>query len=478
MSIAEAAEHVQQKVPDMFYAPSPLKLEAWRNLLQRHPDRAEVERTLHGIEFGERIGFERTRTTYIAPNPRRSESELREIHRDTQKRREKGYILGPFSKQPTDPIRTSPCYSIPKGDNERRIIHDLSFPPGESINDGINMDQFEVKLDTVSDAMQGMREAQKRLKPGQKLLASKFDWADAFRHVCLAPIDIPLVSFRIKDNFYLDTRLPFGARSSPGIFCRYTQQMKWIAKNECDIDSLFNFYDDFLSLGFSSGPQNAWVNDEKLQKLCDILGVTSKPSKHVLPTSCIVYLGIEFDLEKFEARIPQAKIDEVLQKVRDALQSTRITVRSAQSLLGSLVFVCCIVLAGRSFVSRIIARIRVLGPLPPKNADILIDREFRCDLHFFRRFLPQYNGISIILEDDWSDLIIEVDASGWGAGGVCADDWFSLKWSPREKILDISTQEMIAVILACKAFGNRWKGRQTTQQYAARYINAESGTKA
>jgi len=462
MTIADAAAYVQQQIPAMKYSLSPLKLEAWRELLQGYPDQAEANLTLRGIVYGERIGYKGTRTTFIAPNPQHSEPERRQIQKDADTRRGKGYVLGPFPKQPCEPMQTSPSYSIPKGENDCRIIHDLSFPRNRSINDGIDITEFEVKLDTVSDAMVGIREAHKRLQPGQKLLAMKFDWADAFRHVCLAPIDIPLVSFRIDNYFYLDTRLPFGARSSPSIFCRYTQQMKWIAKEKFDIDYLFNFYDDFFSLGFSEGDQNAYLIDQKLQELCVILGVTSKPSKHVPPTSCITYLGIEFDLEKFEARIPLAKVNEVLEKVRGAFTSSHVTVRIAQSLLGSLVFICCIVLPGRSFVSRIIARIKVLGPLPAKDAKIIVDRNFRCDLRFFMRFLPIYNGVSIILDSTWSSMIIEVDASSWGAGGFCGENWFSLQWSHQEKAMDISLQEMVAIILACKAFGHLWVGLKVT----------------
>ena len=55
-----------------------------------------------------------------------------------------------------------------------------------------------------------------------------------------------------------------------------------------------------------------------------------------------------------------------------------------------------------------------------------------------------------------------MDASGWGAGGFFEKEWFSAQWNVREAQLDISTQELIALVLACKAFGKRWNGKRVT----------------
>ena len=246
------------------------------------------------------------------------------------------------------------------------------------------------------------------------------------------------------------------------MFCRYAQQLKWIAQNKFDIKWLFNFYDDYFAIGVTSGDQEAWRVYNTLKEVCKILGIVTKDAKDVPPSAVVVHLGIEFDLVNLVVRIPRAKIEETLEKVRAVFKEPKVTIRVAQSLLGSLVFVCCIVLSGRPFISRIIARIRAVGPLPPKNALVTVDNDFKCDLAFFSRFLPTFDGEALIVDTEWASICVEVDACGWGAGGFCEQKWFSVQWNLSQAQLNIATQELIALILACKAFGVEWEGKRVS----------------
>ena len=53
-------------------------------------------------------------------------------------------IQGPFSEIPfTSRVGVSPLSTCPKRDSvDRRVIMDLSWPPGQSVNDGIAKNQF------------------------------------------------------------------------------------------------------------------------------------------------------------------------------------------------------------------------------------------------------------------------------------------------------------------------------------------------
>ena len=57
---------------------------------------------------------------------------------------EEGAVLGPFTEPPfQDGWATSPLNSVPKKDSDkRRVILDLSFPRGRSVNDGIQADSY------------------------------------------------------------------------------------------------------------------------------------------------------------------------------------------------------------------------------------------------------------------------------------------------------------------------------------------------
>ena len=50
---------------------------------------------------------------------------------------------GPFLHNPfPSPLQTSPLQTVRKDDCKRRVVLDLSFPPGASVNDGIPKDSY------------------------------------------------------------------------------------------------------------------------------------------------------------------------------------------------------------------------------------------------------------------------------------------------------------------------------------------------
>ena len=67
-----------------------------------------------------------------------------EMDRYIQREVQLGTLLGPFRANPfTSPIVISPLSTTEKRDStERRIIMDLGFPPGDSVNDKIPLDEY------------------------------------------------------------------------------------------------------------------------------------------------------------------------------------------------------------------------------------------------------------------------------------------------------------------------------------------------
>ena len=105
-------------------------------------------------------------------------------------------ILGPFKDMPIENMHISPMMTREKPNPpHRRVIIDLSFPQGKSVNAGIPKDQylgtpFILKLptvDTISDQI-------KVLDRGCKLY--KVDISHAFRHVKLDPKEYDLLGLR------------------------------------------------------------------------------------------------------------------------------------------------------------------------------------------------------------------------------------------------------------------------------------------
>ena len=113
-----------------------------------------------------------------------------------------GAIAGPFKKAPFNEFHNSPFMTRPKPSaSHRRVIIDLSFPHGHSVNDGIASNEylgtnFILPLPNIDTITSKVR------KLGKGSLLFKIDISRAFRHVKIDPRDYPLLGLRL-DNYAL-----------------------------------------------------------------------------------------------------------------------------------------------------------------------------------------------------------------------------------------------------------------------------------
>ena len=128
----------------------------------------------------------------------------------------KGVVPGPYLRPvPLPPFphtHCSPIGSAPKPDGSVRLILDLSSPRGQSVNDGISKEEFTCKYSKFDDAVSII------LHLGKGALMGKIDIKHAFRICPVDPEQWSLLCFEWLGQFFTDTRLPFGSRSSPFIF--------------------------------------------------------------------------------------------------------------------------------------------------------------------------------------------------------------------------------------------------------------------
>ncbi len=95
------------------------------------------------------------------------------------------------------------------------------------------------------------------------------------------------------------------------------------------------------------------------------------------------------------------------------------------------------------------------------NPDDLIklSDEFHSELDWWRRLLPEWNGICVILEFQWisnADFDFFTDASGSGFGGFWQGAWFSGRftgWACKESM---AFKELFAIVMALSTWGRFW----------------------
>ena len=209
---------------------------------------------------------------------------------------EAGRILGPFPIPPLHNFRTSGLYLVPKHDGGWRIIYYLSAPIGSSINDYIYSSTYSLSYCSLDDAYAFINQ----LGPGT--LLSKIDLKDAFRLIPVHTTDWNLLGIQWKEQFYIDTYLPFGLRSAPFLFNHLADAIHWSLKNNYNISHLLHYLDDFLT----AGPAYSDICANNLHNMlafCNKINAQIKPSKVEGPTTCLTFLGIQIDTLFMEASI-------------------------------------------------------------------------------------------------------------------------------------------------------------------------------
>ena len=120
---------------------SGLNLEAWNRLLFDYPDR----KLLQYLTFGFPLSLSEPETlgNKVFKNHISALQYPEAVDRYLAKELEAGAIIGPMSDINNFHIHFSPLLIRPKDMDKRRVILDLSFPHGQSVNNNVNRFAFD-----------------------------------------------------------------------------------------------------------------------------------------------------------------------------------------------------------------------------------------------------------------------------------------------------------------------------------------------
>ena len=419
-------------------------VESWEAALTSHPDRAYVGYIIRALREGFRIGFQRGA-------PLRSASASMPSSR-LRPRVITDYLAGELGKNRMIgplPISWRPLLHInrfgliPKvhDSGKFRLITDLSFPHGASVNEGICADLVSLSYIAVDD----VAEIVQRLGTGSRL--AKMDVEATYRLIPVHPQDRVLQGMEWEGNIYVDPCLPFGLRSAPKIFNAVADALCWCLQ-QAGIRFVLHYLDDYIVSPPNSSECARAV--EILGQTCAQLGVPMAANKSEGSVTSLVFLGIVIDTVAGELRLP----DDKLQQLRSLLQrwgSRRACRRrELESLIGILNHVCKVVRPGRSFLRRLMDLIHQTGNR--------LNNACRADIAWWTEFTPSWNGISFLCPPHSLQVVeCTTDASGsWGCGAWHNTSWFQVPWENRAGNLSIAAKELVPIILACAAWGRSW----------------------
>ncbi|XP_048588724.1 uncharacterized protein LOC116606981 isoform X3 [Nematostella vectensis] len=173
--------------------PSSLKIDTWRTLLYDYDDQMICD----FLEFGWPVGFTGdTVPIFDARTHRGALNFATQVSEHLQREVSLGRVAGPFTDPPFGGgFVTSPLNTVPKRDSEeRRVIVDLSWPKGGSVNDGIPCDSFlGDPFVTCYPTIDDIVEAIVQFGPGCFLY--KRDLRQAYRQFPVDPGDYRLLGF-------------------------------------------------------------------------------------------------------------------------------------------------------------------------------------------------------------------------------------------------------------------------------------------
>ena len=315
-------------------------------------------------------------------------------------------ILGPFDTRPIKQMHISHMKTREKPNApHRRVIIDLSFHQGQSVNTGIPKDQylgtpFVLKLptvDTITDQIKVL---------GRGCMLYKVDVSWAFRHVKLDPLEFDLLGL-CHDRYYVDTCLPFGFRNGSALFQRLSDAVHHIMRQQHY--DVINYIDDILGVVL---PSRIDASFDALCQLLGDLGFQISKKKLEPPSTCLNCLGILINTETFTMSIPPAKLKEILDICQEWSCKSFCTKHQLQSLLGSLLYISKCVKASRFFLNRLLDVLRSIE----NKQTAPVSMEAKRDINWFLKFIPLYNGVTFFIKN-----LLTTPSSWmlvWGPDGV------------------------------------------------------------
>jgi len=360
-------------------------------------------------------------------------------------------VEGNYCITPFKPTIVSALGAVPKSDSsELRLIHDCSMPKGLGVNSYIDIEKQS--FSTIQSAV-------KLISKGCYM--AKVDLRHAYRSVPVHPSNYTALGLKWKfdgdthDTYFVDTRFPFGTRSSPGIFHRLTQSVKRMMIRR-GFTGIVVYLDDFLVVGDTK---------ESCQKAYDTLclllldlGFTLSASKLVPPSQCLVFLGVELDSLALSLSLPASKLNDLKSVLASFHGKPRATKHQLQRLAGKLNWACKVVYGGRTFLRRILDLMNTL-PLPASRCRLTSD--FHRDIQWWEEFLEVFNGKCNFL-DDRPVTSLETDACSSAVGAFYEGDWFYSNLvvdSPQIASLHINFKEALCVVLAAVRWGHLWRDK-------------------
>ena len=365
-----------------------------------------------------------------------------------------GALVGPFSTKPFEPwCRTNPLMTRPKRESsDLRVILDLSFPRGESVNSHIRKEcldgaPFKLQLPRPSDLARQMRTL------GRDCKLYKVDLSRAYRQLRGDPLDWPLLGIMWGDEFFVDLAIPFGLRHGASACQRVSVALGKISAYLYTTLTMA-YIDD--TAGVAMG-EVADLHYNKILETFAEMGLEVAPGKCESPSHVMTWIGVVFNAREMTMAIDPARIAEAVEACHEFIRSERITLHKLQQFVGRLFHAIKCTDSARAFMARILDLLR----LAAREQVVAVSSEARQDALWCTAFLEAFNGVTVA-KPQVAEVVASVDSCLVGGGGYCEGyGFYAIKYP--EYLTDcgfsISSLECLNVLFALRLWAPAWSGK-------------------
>ena len=415
--------------------------------------RVVISRLRHGADIGYR-GDLRARVTR---NNKSAETRRDEVSAAIAAEVRAGTTCGPFPSPPLCEFVVNALSARDKDSGGVRLILDLSQPRGDSVNDGINPDEFRVSYTSVDEASRLIFAL-----GGRGALLAKADIKAAFKLIPVRADQWRLLGFKWDGAYYYQRALCFGSRSSPRIFADFADCLLALFQQRARRAEVRAYMDDFWLVAPPGSPDAATAY-RAIRDVCSEIRVPLASDKCVAPTTRLTLLGVTLDTEAMTIALPDAKRLALQQTIAALIGRRKCTKRELQSVIGRLVHAAKCVVPGRAFTRRLLD---LASSVTVPTHRVRLNAAARADLVWWARYLPQWNGTFPVLPPAGSTggiVTLHTDSSRWGTGAWTGQHWWLYQWPPgvvTSPAPSMTFLELLPILVSCQMWGGQWRGRR------------------
>ena len=337
--------YMQARIP----IASGLNIDKWATILKDFPN----QKLIQYLQFGFPLSLTKD-TTLCNTNIENHSSALHHPHAvDACLETEiaHGVIFGPTEKIDHPAYHCSPLLTRPKPPDKRRVIVDLSFPRGASVNDSIDSKlfdghEFKLKLPTMDHIINSC----KGLKDP---VIAKIDISRAFRNIRVDPADAMKLGLKWRNKYFVDGAVVFGWLHGTAAFELCSSAIAKYFQSSGII--MYPYIDDFLYIMEAANAESQFRDAEAL---ITALGLPVNYEKISYPNKTVTCLGIHIDLINNTLSIDADKLTSIQEHCDSIRIKKYISKRAYQSLLGKLFYIHKCVKPARIFMNRMLALFR------------------------------------------------------------------------------------------------------------------------